>query len=554
MSRGASCFRRRIAGVLRVLPLGGLGEVGMNCMALEQRGQALVVDCGVTFDDRGLGVDVVHPDFAPLDRLGAALTGVVVTHGHEDHIGALPYLLKRHDVPVYGPPYALGLVRERLAEHEVLEHARLIETAPGRAFDVGSFNVEPIRVTHSIADATALAIRTDVGTVIHTGDFKLDPTPPDGEHFDAARFAALGDEGVTLLMSDSTNVDVEGDTGSETDVGHALERLARSAPGAVVVAMFASNVHRLRLLGEIAASTGRKIALLGRGVGTHARVARSTGYLPWPDDIVLREELVRERPRREILAIATGTQGEERAALARLARGDHPVFEVAPGDRVIMSARTIPGNEPEVYAILGQLIRRGVEVITPRLDRGVHVSGHAHRPDQRKMIELVRPRCFVPVHGTIHHLSRHAELAREMGVPSVAVAENGRVVEVTAERVMLGETIGAGRVYEWAGREVAPSVLKIRGWLAEAGVAFCVVTFDRDGAVDVLLEMRGVMDDEAAPADHAAALEEVKTSLANAFEHATDDERAEVVRQAVRRVLKQRRGIKPMTIVKVVRR
>ena len=526
----------------------------MNCMALEQRGEALLVDCGVTFDDRGRGVDVVHADFSPLDRLGAAIRGVVITHGHEDHIGALPYLLKRHDVPVYGPPYALGLVRERLVEHEVLAHARLIETAPGRAFELGSFHIEPIRVTHSIADATALAIRTDVGTVIHTGDFKFDPSPPDGEDFDIARFTALGDEGVTLLMSDSTNIDVEGETGSEADVGHALERQIESAPGAVIVAMFASNIHRLRMLGDIAKRTGRKIVLLGRGVGTHAKVARGTGYLPWPDDIVLPEHLARERPRKEILAIATGSQGEERAALARLARGDHPLFDVAPGDRVIMSARTIPGNEPEVYALLGQLIRKGAEVITARTDRGVHVSGHAHRPDQRRMIELVRPKCFVPVHGTIHHLSRHAQLAREMGVPSVAVTENGRVVEVTEDRVMLGETIGAGRIYEWFGQEVAPSVLRMRGWLAEAGVAFCVVTYGALGVTDVLLEMRGVMDDDRAGADQEAAVREVKQALANAFEHASDDDRAEITRQAIRRALKHRCGIKPVTIVKVVRK
>jgi ribonuclease J len=538
--------------VLRVLPLGGLGEVGMNCMALEQRGEAILIDCGVTFDDRGLGVDIVHPDFGPLDRLGAHVRAVVVTHGHEDHIGALPYLLKRHDVPIFGPPYALGLVRSRLEEHEVLAHARLIETAPGRGFEIGSFHVEPIRVTHSIADATALAIKTDVGTVIHTGDFKLDPTPPDGEHFDAERFAKLGEEGVTLLMSDSTNVDVEGATGSESDVGDALERLVDSAPGAVVIAMFASNIHRLRLLGDIAKKHGRKIVLLGRGVGTHARVARDTGYLPWPDDIVLPEELARERVRKELLVIATGSQGEARAALARLARADHPSFEVAAGDRVIKSARTIPGHEPEVFAILGQLIRRGVEVITARSDRGVHVSGHAHRPDQRKMIELTRPKCFVPVHGTIHHLTKHAELARGMGVPSIAVTEIGRVAEVTSDRVMLGETIGAGRVHVWGGQAISPSVLKMREWMAEQGVAFCVIAFGA-GEPEILLETRGVMDDERAPADLEAAKREVREALSNAPEIATDDDRAELARQAIRRSFKHSRMMRPVTIVKVRR-
>jgi ribonuclease J len=323
--------------------------------------------------------------------------------------------------------------------------------------------------------------------------------------------------------------------------------------GAVVIAMFASNVHRLRLLGEIARRAHRKIVLLGRGIETHARVARATGYLRWPDELVLPEEMVRERPRREILAIATGSQGEERAALARLARGDHNAFEVVPGDRVILSARTIPGNEPEVHAIVGQLIRRGVDVVTRATERGVHVSGHAHRPDQKRMLGLVRPRCFVPVHGTIHHLSRHAALAREMGVPSVAVVENGRVVEVTEDRVMLGETFGSGRVHVWAGREVPLSVLRERAALAQEGAAFCVVTIDRTGNVGVFVSTRGVMDDDGVGEDIAAAEAAVRQALADAPEHATDDELAEYARLAVRRAIKQLRGVKPMTVARVHR-
>ncbi len=528
----------------------------MNCMALEQRGEILLVDCGVTFDDRGLGVDVVHPDFAPLDRLGSHVLGVVVTHGHEDHIGALPYLLKKHDVPVFGPPYALELVRERLAEHEVLEHARLIETRPGQRFNVGSFGVEPIRVTHSIADATGLALSTDVGTVIHTGDFKFDPSPPDGEHFDVDRFRALGDAGVTLLMSDSTNVDVDGETGSESDVGHVLERLVSDAPGAVVVALFASNVHRLRILGDIARQSGRKIVLLGRGVGTHTRVARRTGYLPWPDELVLPDEMARELPRKKILAIATGSQGEERAALARIARGDYPAFEVVPGDRVVLSARTIPGNEPEVHAIINLLLRRGVEVVTRATERGIHVSGHAHRPDQRRMLELVRPRSFLPVHGTIHHLTRHAALAKELGITSVAVVENGRVVEVSEDRVLLGETFGAGRVHVWNGREVPTSVLRERAALAQEGMAFCFIVVDEraePSRVDIFVNTRGVMDDDRARLDIVEVEDAVRQSLAEAPAHSTDDFLAEYARLAVRRTFKQLRGIKPITVARIHR-
>lgn len=538
--------------MLRLLPLGGLGEVGMNCMALEQRGEVILVDCGVTFDERGLGVDVVHPDFSALDTFGQRLLGVVVTHGHEDHIGALPYLLRRHDVPVWAPPYALGLIEERLGEHEVLEHARLHPTRPRQEFQVGSFRIEPIRVTHSIADATALAIHTDVGTVIHTGDFKFDHAPPDGEHFDEDRLRELGDEGVTLLMSDSTNVDAEGPTGDEAGVGRALEPLVASATGAVVVAMFASNVHRLRLLGDIARRNGRKIVLLGRGVGTHSRVARRSGYLPWPDELVWPDSAARELPRSKILAIATGSQGEPNAALARLARGEHPCLDVGPGDRVVLSARTIPGNEPAVHAILGMLIRRGCEVRSRLTDRGIHVSGHAHRPEQRRMIELVRPRCFVPVHGTIHHLTRHGEVAREEGVPEVCVIENGHVAEVAGDRIAIGPTFKTGRVHVWASREIPPPVIREREVLAEEGFASCALHIDAFGEVQGLsLVTRGVLDEAAHPEEIEATEIAVRRAIAemNHLARGDDARVAEQARLAIRRSFAKSRGKKPMTVV-----
>lgn len=525
----------------------------MNCMALEQRGEVLLIDCGVTFDDRKIGVDVIHPDFSALESFGKHLAGVVITHGHEDHIGALPYLLARHDVPVWAPRYALGLIRERAKEHEMLQHARLFETSPREPFDVGSFRVEPVRVTHSIADATALAITTDEGVVVHSGDFKFDEDPPDGEHFDEDRLRALGDEGVTLLMSDSTNADVEGPTGSEAGVGEALDRLVADAPGAVVVTMFASNVHRLRLLGDVARKYGRKIVLLGRGVGTHSRVARATGYLPWPDDLVWPDSASRELPRSQILAIATGSQGEERAALARLARGDHPSFELMPGDRVVLSARTIPGNEPEVHAIMSLLLRRGCEVRSRLTDRDVHVSGHAHRPDQRRMLELVRPTSFMPVHGTIHHLTRHAGLADELHVPNVAVVENGRVVEVTRERIALAESIPTGRVHVFGGHAIAPSVLRERTFLRSEGVVSCVVSIDGNG-VDVDLDVLGVVD----PDEASSTIEDIRQNVSRAVralgKNPTDEAIREHARLAIRRTIFRTRGWKPMTIVHVHRR
>ena len=537
--------------MVRVLPLGGLGEIGMNCMAIEQRGEVVLVDCGVTFDDRGLGIDVIHPDFTALEAFGN-LRGVIVTHGHEDHIGALPYLLRRHDVPIYGPPYAMGLVRDRLGEHEVLAHARLYETKPREPFTIGGFEVEPIRVTHSIADATAVAIKTDAGLILHSGDFKFDENPPDGETFDVERLAELGDAGVRLLMSDSTNVDAEGPTGSETDVGDVLTKIVEEAPGAVVVAMFASNIHRLRLLGDIARRHNRRIVLLGRGVGTHARVARKTGYLPWPDDFVLPDTLAREIPRNRILAIATGSQGEERAALAKLARNEHPAFQVVAGDTVILSARTIPGNEPEVYGIIGQLIRRGIDVRTRITDRGIHVSGHAHRPEQRRMIDLVRPQSFIPVHGTIHHLMRHADLAREAGVPDVAVIENGRIAEVDAQQgITLRDVVHSGRVHVYAGHAIADKTIRERTGLAHDGAAFATVTVDDRGRlIEMLLSLRGVAEEALREVEDAKRA--VRDALAGL--HSDDDTAvAEAARLAIRRTFQKTRGSKPLTVVHVKR-
>ncbi|HEY2513436.1 MAG TPA: ribonuclease J [Polyangiaceae bacterium] len=559
---------------VRVIPLGGLGEIGMNALAVEQGGDAILVDCGVTFDDRGLGVDVIHPDFAPLDAL--RVRGVVLTHGHEDHIGALPYLLRRHDVPIWGPPYALGLVRERLAEfdgngaaaagrrgreHGLLGWARLIPTSPGERFEVGPFRVEPVRVTHSIADATALLIETAAGTIVHTGDFKFDEEPVDGEAFDEARLRAAGDAGVSLLLSDSTNVDARGDAaGGEKGVGDALRGIIEGARGAVVVAMFASNVHRLKMLGDIARATHRRIVVLGRSVHTHARVAHATGYLDWPGDVTWPADRVRELPRDRILGIATGTQAEARAALARLSRGEHPAFDLLTGDTVILSSRVIPGHEPEVYALMGDLIRRGVDLRTWISDRNIHVSGHAHAGEQRRMIELVRPRSFVPVHGTLHHLHRHAELARGCGIGDVLVLENGDVGVLDEHGVRKDGRVNSGRVHVWAGREVAPAVLRERQSMAEEGVVFAVVRVDGRGdpAGEITLSTRGVLDEKAsegiltgARRDALDALRELPRSLP---QRPNDDASiAEAVRLAVRRSFARALGFKPMAIVEVVR-
>jgi ribonuclease J len=541
---------------VRLFPLGGLGEVGMNCLAIEQRGEVMLVDCGVTFDGRKIGIDVVHPDFSALEAYRDRIAGVFVTHGHEDHIGALPYLLKRFDVPVWGPPYALGLVRERVVEHEVLRHVRFIETQPRSKYEVGSFIVEPIRVTHSIADATALAIETDAGTIVHTGDFKFDETPVDGEAFDVERLGEIANDGVALLLSDSTNIDASGPTGSEAAVGEVLEEIVLGAKQAVVVAMFASNVHRLQLLARIAGKTQRRIVPLGRSIHTHSRVARATGYLEW-DAHVFPAERVRELPRDRILAIATGTQAEANGALNRLARGDHPAMQLVAGDTVILSSRIIPGNEREVFGVLGDLLRRGVELRTWMSDRGVHVSGHAHRQEQRRMIELVKPRAFVPVHGTLHHLLRHGALARELGVPSVCVVENGDVIELDASGATKAGRVATGRTHVFAARELPASVLRERMALASEGVALAVVPVDAGGAIagEIALATRGVMDESVDVTLLADVRHEVRAAIAALAPSMRGDAAiGEAARLAVRRALGRTLGFKPTTIVSVQRK
>jgi ribonuclease J len=551
---------------LRIIVLGGLGEVGMNCLALEQGGEVLVIDCGVTFDSRGLGIDVVHPEFEALE--GYRVAGLFVTHGHEDHIGAIPYFLRRFDVPVYGPRYALNLLRERAAEHEVLDHADLRCVPPRSTERVGSFEVEPIRVTHSIADATALAIRTDGGLVVHTGDFKFDETPPDDEAFDVERFEELSREGVQLLFSDSTNIDATGPPGSEEGVGRAIDEIVAGAQQAVVVAMFASNVHRLRMIGEIAERYGRKIVMLGRGVATHARVARKTArstgshsgqpYLDWPIDLVWPEERARELPKRAILGIATGSQGEKAAALARLARGEHPALDLGEGDVVVMSSRVIPGNEPEVVRLMNDLLRRGVDLRTWWSNRGVHVSGHAHRQEQRRMIELVKPDAFVPVHGTLHHLTRHAEMARDLGVPEVSVLENGDVGTLSAEGLRKAGRVQAGRVHIFGGRVLPAQVIAERSAIASQGAVHVAVPLDAHGrlAGEIAVATRGVIDEGKSADLLGSARREARAALEDllATGPAPDGARiAETARLAVRRTLARALGFKPVTVATLVR-
>lgn len=546
------------AGRVRVLPLGGLGEVGMNCLALEQRDDVLVIDCGVTFPADDLGVDVVHPRFDWLLERRDRVRGVIITHGHEDHIGALPYLLRGVRAPVFAPAHALELVRRRLREHDfdvpTLALHRVATRAP---YAVGSFTVEHVRVTHSIADATAVAVHTDAGTVLHTGDFKLDPSPPDGELTDEARLRELGDEGVRLLLSDSTGSDAPGIAGSERGVGDVLDALVGRATQRVVIGLFASNVQRLQLLGDIARRHRRRVCLLGRSMHTHVEVARALGRLAWPSDLLVAPEQAREVPRERLLVLASGTQAEPPAALARLASVSHPLLRLDRGDMVILSSRIIPGNDRPVLEMMGGLLRLGVELVTRFDERGVHVSGHAHRDEQARMIELTRPRAFLPVHGTVHHLSRHADLARALGVNEVLVAENGDVVELDAAAAP--RKVGrapVGRVATQSARALPEEVLRDRARIGRAGMAVVAVVLDAVGALRARPQLvsRGVLD----PGDEATvhAVEEAVTRAVTevaARQVAGADDLAETVRLAARRTIESRTGRRAVVAVVVTR-
>ncbi|MFO0614338.1 MAG: ribonuclease J [Polyangiaceae bacterium] len=537
--------------VLRVVPLGGLGEIGMNCLALECGGDILVIDCGVTFPTSDLGIDLYHPRFDWLLERRDRVRGVVLTHGHEDHIGALPYLLDALDVPVFGPRHALELARMRLAEHQFdVGRVPLHATRVRERFTLGCFEIEALRVTHSICDATALAIRTPVGLVVHTGDFKLDPHPTDTEVTDEGRLEELGDEGVRLLFSDSTNVDSRATSLSERVVGEALGRAVAAAEGRVIVGMFASNVQRLALLGRIARAAGRSIALLGRSAVQHVRVASDLGYLDWPGDLVVSPEIAAELPRREILGIATGTQGEPNAALARLASGGHPRLKLERGDTVVFSSRVIPGNDRAVIDLMGKLLRAGIRVVGRANDPLLHASGHAHRDELLRMIELTRPRAFVPVHGTRHHLERHAELARDAGVGDVLVIENGDIAALGADSPLTTEgTFAAGKVATFGGDPLPDEVIHDRVTIGRSGLAVVSLNVDERGTLvgSASVAARGVVG----PIDRDV-LRMAERAVARVVAELGDTDRridpaiAEAARLAVRRTIEAETGQRPI--------
>jgi ribonuclease J len=530
---------------IRLLPLGGLGEIGMNCMVLEQQGGIVVLDCGVAFPDNDLGVDVIHPDFRWLLSRRDRVRGVFLTHGHEDHVGALPYLLGELEVPVWGPPHALGMARRRLSDHDFGPGDVDFRVArPGEIYDVGPFTIEPVRVAHSIVEASALRIRTAAGTVVHTGDFNFDPEPPDGEPTDAARLSAIGDEGVALLLSDSTNIDVPERRGSELEVAESVERLVQAAPKAVVVALFASNVQRLMTFGALSARHRRKVCVLGRSLENQVALATEIGRLAWPSDLMVSPEQAADMDGRDLLILAGGTQAEPRSALRRLASEEHPVVRLRQGDTVILSSRIIPGNERPVFAMQNDLLRLGVTLHTRGTEPGIHTSGHAGRTEQRRMLELVRPRCFLPVHGTLHHLLRHAELAREVGVPETIVVEDGTPVVCDGARLRKEAVVEHGAISVAVGGETASEeTLRERAELGRNGVVMVALALDSRGrGILPSVRARGVpsLDDAA-----RRALEREAARALEAHRDGRGLSREEVVRRVLRRKVEELTGARP---------
>ena len=467
---------------LKIIPLGGLGEIGKNMTVIEFGNDLILIDCGMGFPDEDMyGIDVVLPDITYLRNNASRIRAMIITHGHEDHIGAVPYVLKELDVPIYTTPLTAALIELKLEEHDLLYNTQIFTKKAGSFFRVGCFTIEFIRVNHSIPDAVALAIKTPVGTVVHTGDFKIDVTPISGGMTDLVRFGELGNEGVLVLMSDSTNVETPGHSASERKVGESFDKLFLNCDKRIIITTFASNVHRLQQIINVAAKYHRKVAVTGRSMENVLRTAMVLGYMDVPEGVLMDLDQIKTQPKNRTVIISTGSQGEAMSALYRMAFSEHKQIQVDNGDRVIISASAIPGNENTISRVIDELFHKGAEVIYDR-HTDLHVSGHACQEEQKMMLALVKPKYFVPVHGEHRMLVKHAELGRLMGVApkNVVIAENGFVIEFTKKGVICQDTVQAGAVLvDGSGGigEVGSVVMRDRHKLAEDGMIVIVMTY-----------------------------------------------------------------------------
>ena len=469
-------------GVCRIIPLGGLGEVGKNMTAYEANDSIVIVDAGLAFPrDEHLGVDLVLPDFAYLREREHMIRGVILTHGHEDHVGSLPYLMREVKVPVVvATRLTLGLVKSKLDEHGLLREADLREVSPyDEPFELGPFRIEFIRMAHSIPDAVAVVLETPGGRVVHTGDYKIDHTPVDGQRTDVGKLAEVGNRGVDLLLGDSTNAERAGVTQSERVVGEAFRQIFPQRTGKILISSFASNVHRMQQACDVAVDCGRKVAFVGRSMRKNANIARNLGYMNVPDDMVLRPNELSELPRNQQLILCTGSQGEPMSAMTRIAYNDHPGVHVEPGDTVIISAKPIPGNELRVHDAINRLAKSGAEVLHED-NAPVHVSGHGRAEELRTIISLLRPKAVMPVHGEFRMLAAHAQLAREGGIPEegIILAENGSVIELSENGARIVDQVPAGMTFvDGLGvGDVHDVALRDRRRLSEDGILIVVAT------------------------------------------------------------------------------
>jgi len=468
-----------LAEKMKIIPLGGLDEIGKNMTVYEYGGEVIVVDCGMGFPgDDMYGIDLVIPDVSYLVKQKNRIRGLFITHGHEDHIGSIPYVLKQVNMPIYCTRLTAGLIKLKLEEHGLAKTTKLITVEAGEMVRVGKFYVEFIHVNHSIADSVAFAIHTDMGVVVHTGDFKIDSTPIDGEVIDLGRLGELGKEGVLALLADSTNVERPGYTMSERTVGETFKRLFAGCKQRIIITTFASNVHRIQQVIDAAAACGRKVAVTGRSMENIMRVSTDLGYMKVPKGVVMDLNKMKNLNLNQQVIVTTGSQGEEMSALYRMAFGNHRQIDLGPGDRVIISASAIPGNEKTVGRVINELFRKGVEVIYDRADM-LHVSGHACQEELKIIHALVKPRFFIPLHGEQRHLRRHIALAESMGMDSrnIILPEIGRVIEITPRTIKLGGSVTAGEVLvDGSGvGDVGEVVLRDRKILAEDGMLVIII-------------------------------------------------------------------------------
>ena len=465
---------------LKIIPLGGLGEIGKNMTAFEYGNDIIVVDCGMGFPDEDMyGVDVVLPDITYLRNNAARLRGLILTHGHEDHIGAVPYVLKELDVPIYTTPLTAALVELKLEEHDLLYNTQIFTKKAGSVFRLGNFTVEFIHVNHSIPDSVALAITTPLGTVIHTGDFKIDVTPISGGMMDLVRLGELGNKGVLALLSDSTNVERPGHSESESKVGVGFDQLFLGCDKRIIITTFASNVHRLQQIINVAAKYGRKVAVTGRSMENVLRVSMVLGYMNIPEGVLMDLDHINKLPRNKVVILSTGSQGEAMSALYRMAFSEHKQIQVNSDDRIIISASAIPGNENMISRVIDELFHKGAEVIYDR-HTSLHVSGHACQEEQKMLLALVKPKYFIPVHGEYRMLMKHAELGRLMGVQpkNIVIPENGRVIEITKKSITAEDSVPAGAVLVDGGMgEIGSVVMRDRHKLAEDGMVVVVLPY-----------------------------------------------------------------------------